>query len=343
MPKLIKCKNCGNNLSYDPDSSCLLCEHCGSKTPFNQVEFGGKKPLDTTVSNKLSGVRVCPSCGAKDTFEENNVSIKCAYCGTPLVMESFKNNIDAIIPFSISKKGAMGCYKNWLRNRIWAPKSLKKLAKADAFEGFYLPAWAYDADVDTSYSGTLVETVETRTVDSDGNRVVKTHEKRTRINGNRSDMFVNTIVTGNNRLSNSVLQDLEPFDYSCLRVYRDEYIFGLRVDNFTYNATEGYNMAQNEMKSTIRERIYSQYRRAKEHLENLSMSSSYQNVKQARYLLPMWTASYTFKNKKYSVNVNGSTGEVKGTAPVSKLKVFLATLLGLAVVGLIVWFAIKKA
>ncbi len=342
MSKIIKCKNCGNNLSYDPDINCLVCEHCGSKTTFNQVEFGGKKPLDTSVSTRLNGVRVCPSCGAKDTFEENNVSIKCAYCGTPVVMESFKNNIDAIIPFSISKKGAINCYKNWLRNRVWAPKSLKKLAKAGAFEGYYLPAWAYDAEVDTSYSGTLVETIETRTTDKDGNRVVKTYEKRTPVYGNRNDKFVDTIVTGNNKLSNSILQDLEPFDYSRLKVYRDEYIFGLKVDNFIYSAVEGYNMAQNEMKSVVRDRIYRQYRRANKHLENLRMSNSYKNVKQARYLLPMWSASYTFKNKKYTVNINGSTGQVKGTAPVSKWKVFLATLLGLAVVGLIIWFAIRQ-
>ncbi len=341
MSKFIKCENCGNSFSYAPDLNCLVCEHCGSKASFEQSTFGGKKPLDTTISNSLGGVRVCPVCGAKDTFEENNVSANCAYCGTPLVVESFKNNIDAIIPFSITKKGAVDSYKKWLHGRIWAPKALKKLAKTGDFEGYYLPVWAYDADVNTSYSGMMVEAGETFMPNNYANAGLKTNAKRRPVHGNRSDKFVNTIVAGNNNLSNKILQDLEPFDYSRLRVYRDEYIFGLHVDNFTYSATEGFNMAQDEMKSAIRDRIVRTHSTPKEHLEGLEMFHSFENVKQARYLLPMWSAYYTYKSKKYMINVNGSTGKIKGKAPVSKWKVFFAVMFGLAIIGLIAWLILK--
>jgi hypothetical protein len=56
-------------------------------------------------------------------------------------------------------------------------------------------------------------------------------------------------------------------------------------------------------------------------------------------LLPVWIASYRYREKSYRFLVNGVTGKVAGTAPVSAWKVAIAVLIGIAVaVGLYFFF-----
>jgi hypothetical protein len=54
-------------------------------------------------------------------------------------------------------------------------------------------------------------------------------------------------------------------------------------------------------------------------------------------LVPVYSLIYRFKKKNYNVKVNGTTGKVKGKTPVSPIRVIIAVLLGIGIVGLLAW------
>ena len=56
-------------------------------------------------------------------------------------------------------------------------------------------------------------------------------------------------------------------------------------------------------------------------------------------LLPVYVSSYRYNGKEYNFFVNGETGTVSGSRPYSFWKIFFAVLLGLIVIGVIVYFA----
>jgi hypothetical protein len=71
----------------------------------------------------------------------------------------------------------------------------------------------------------------------------------------------------------------------------------------------------------------------------LTKNTQYLNNTFKLLQLPVWVGGYRYRNKPYRFVVNGRTGEVQGEAPVSFWKVFFAVLLGLLIVGTIVYFS----
>ncbi|MBR7110302.1 MAG: hypothetical protein IKC83_00350 [Clostridia bacterium] len=66
----------------------------------------------------------------------------------------------------------------------------------------------------------------------------------------------------------------------------------------------------------------------------------YVNYNEVRYkyvLLPLWVCNFGYKGKTYNFFINGETGRTAGKTPLSPLKVGLAVLIGLGVVGGLIW------
>jgi hypothetical protein len=56
------------------------------------------------------------------------------------------------------------------------------------------------------------------------------------------------------------------------------------------------------------------------------------DVRWKHILLPLWTLTYAFGGKNYTVLIHGQTGRVQGEAPLSWVKILMAVLLVAAVV-----------
>ena len=340
MANVSKCKSCGNNLNYDEKSGKLFCQHCNNYYDFNKPDWDKvKKNLDLKYKEQVyNKSHTCPNCGNKEKFNPDSLSFRCSYCGTPLVISSFKNDIDAVAPFKINHEQALSSYKQWISSKIWAPRKLKKLAKVGKFIGHFLPTWAFDADTVTKYDGTEIIQKKVARRTSQGQIVTVIENIQHRFYGTRNDKFTNVITAGNNTISNEILEKLEPFDYINLKVYRDEYLFGYVLDNYSIGIEQGYNMATQEISRNINNRIRSSRNNT---VTSLNTSITYQNQKQARYLLPIWSSSFKYHKKNYDFYINGCSGKVVGKTPISILKVLLAVIFGIAIAGLIIYLIMR--
>jgi hypothetical protein len=70
----------------------------------------------------------------------------------------------------------------------------------------------------------------------------------------------------------------------------------------------------------------------------LHMDVSYSDITFKHILLPVWISAYRFKDKVYRFLVNARTGEVQGERPWSWIKITLAAVVALMVVGVIIFF-----
>ena len=81
---------------------------------------------------------------------------------------------------------------------------------------------------------------------------------------------------------------------------------------------DGYNRAEQIMEQTLIRDIKFDIGGDAQRISN--MTARYSNITFKHVLLPVWLASYRWKNKPFRVVVNGRTGEVSGERPFSPWK-----------------------
>jgi hypothetical protein len=69
----------------------------------------------------------------------------------------------------------------------------------------------------------------------------------------------------------------------------------------------------------------------------LSINTSYSNQTYKHILLPVWNATYKYKDKTYQYVVSGETSSVYGNVPRSPLKITLFVLMCLAIIAIIIF------
>ena len=351
----IICKNCGAKLSFAPGTDSLKCEFCGAmnKIEINEEdkikavqELDLKTYLNADSAPKIEVTTVkCDSCGAETTFDPNVVSAECDFCGSPLVSkEAHTSSIiapKAMLPFKITKKEAYGLYKKWLKKLWFAPNKLKTQARqTEDLAGIYTPYWTYDADTFTNYSGQRGDDYqETETYYENGEQKTRTVTKTrwTYVSGRVSRFFNDIMVPASDTLPRKYVDRLEPWDLENLVPYDTKYLSGFKSETYQVSLEKGFTLAKSKMEPVIRQDIQRDI--GGDHQRISSMNTEYRSTTFKHILLPIWISAYKYKEKVYRFMINARTGKVQGERPWSWVKITLAVLLGLAIIGGIIWLA----
>lgn len=330
-----RCTSCGSDLLYSPELHALKCASCGNSQSIDFLVYKGAKQAYNVVDNANDMVYECEceGCGNSLSFTKSSITFECPFCGKGAIIENFKYDIAATIPFAFGKDKLHDYYKAWVKSKIFAPSSMKKVSFIEKFDGHYVPAYVFDVNTKTSYSGMYAIT-KTRTVGSGDHKRIHTYTEYEPFKGRRSDKIRNNMVMGGSFMHNQVLEQIEPYLYEKLEDYNPDFLQGYIVDNYTKNLTEGLDLSKNEIKIDISNRIR---RSAPYRVSSLNVDISYNDIKFGRYLLPVYRCSMNYKGENYTFFVNGQTGKVYGSTPVSFWKVLIAVLGVLLVIGLIMY------
>jgi hypothetical protein len=113
-------------------------------------------------------------------------------------------------------------------------------------------------------------------------------------------------------------------DTARLVAYRPEYLAGWRAEEYAIELEQAWERALATIDASQRARcardVPGDTHRALS-VTNRSAEETFKHV-----LLPVWTASYRYRDAVYRFLVNGQTGEVAGTAPYSAWNIALAVL-----------------
>ena len=325
---IYKCPNCNGALEYDPASDKMHCVHCGNdyfvwELDENAVEYHESVPSQIEIEEKKIDftkertiydepefieckIYSCSTCGAELTVSDKEVSTYCAYCGQPTIVY---NRVDKtqkpkfILPFKITKDEAENAIREKLRKGFFIPKAVKKF-EAEQITGIYIPYFLYDI---TFYQKKFIKHNKTSDlVEADCN-------------------FVNVCQDASKSVEDELSYGLEPFDLTDLKEFEPGYLSGFYADRFDLSSRQLTQTVIRKCQQMFDDELGSRCEGTVADLNNALAEYAITNAEYA--FLPVWFMTFRYKDRPYTMMVNGQTGKVAGTVPFRKVKVALVFLL----------------
>ncbi len=337
---IYKCPNCGGEAMFEPNSQKMKCLYCGGLFEINNNSIAQERELDELLKSgdvwEEAEVYQCKTCGAKEVISKQEVSVKCAFCGTNNIIKSEELpgiKPQGVTPFKLDKTKASEIAVKWAKKKFYAPRNFKKSVKAENLHGLYNPVFTFDSQTISSYRGRLGKNyVKYRF--RDGKRVAYTETRYFNISGSQDLLFDDLLVQASSTIPNNIIKSIEPFPTKKAMAYSTEYLRGYSASTYNKSGEECWK----ECKTTMHQRIESAILKRYDYdvKVSLSIDTKYLNSQYKYVLVPIYVGHYTYKQKLYNFYINGYSGRIGGKTPVSKLKVGLTVLLSLLLIAGIV-------
>ncbi len=331
-----QCPNCNAALEYDNSLGKFRCFYCDGvfeerdiKNLFrdneqmaldeNEAKLSAEQTQDEEFAQQ-SALYSCPNCGAGVICDSLTASTRCHFCHTPVILSGrlsgdFKP--DVIIPFSTTREQAESGFNKYIKGKFLLPKGFKENAKINSVLALYVPYWLKSGIFDAEMTA---EGKKVTSWSSGSTRYVKT--KVYNVERGMDLTFIRVPCDGSRRIDDSLMESIEPFNYSGLKPFSMSYLSGC--------AAEKYDVPKQEAAQRIDERVRQASEQllrecAKEYgsLENVRIRVAPRRQTYVYALLPVWFLNYTYNGKDYAFAMNGQTGTMFGQLPVSGLKKFL--------------------
>lgn len=319
-----KCPNCNGALEYNPAEDKMQCSHCGNayfvweldentveyhENVPSQSEIEEEKKIDFTKEHTIYDepefieckIYTCSTCGAELSVSDREVSTYCAYCGQPTIVY---NRVDKtqkpkyILPFKITKDEAETAIREKFNKGLFVPSKIKNF-ESERVIGIYLPYYLYDVFYFDKLS--VIVNKYNHFIEADCDFIQVCHECSTTVN-------------------DELAQDLEPYDLTKLEEFNPIYLSGFYADRFDVLPETLSDNIFKKCKKMFENEIKNRFHNREAHLYG---SNPKYEIKRVEYaFLPVWFMTFRYKNKPYTMMVNGQTGKVVGTIPERKGKAF---------------------
>lgn len=346
-----KCNQCGSDLDYAIGMHSLRCVSCGEIDPIEASLLDSYLAHDykaaisdidyfepSNVSHELN----CENCGANFVLPANVHADECPYCDLNVVVPvdlSRKLKPDGVIPFEIQQHQAEAAFKKWITGLWFAPSSLKsKAIQAQAILGSYMPMWAFDAQVDSNYSGQRGDnyTTTVRVPTKVNGRTVMQNKTVVKIrwrskSGRVHNSFDDVITLGTDTLPVKFQSFLSDWDLFKTQSYNEKYLSGFRSELYQIGLPDAFNSAKEVMYQTIRQTVRRDI--GGDHQRINQINSEYQQVGFKLLLAPMWISAFNYNKKTFRYVINGQNGKAHGERPWSVFKIVGMVLVMAAIAG----------
>lgn len=344
-----KCPACTGPMYYDGEQDRLQCDYCGSSFSVAEIEAllaeeteaaveaaeqeaaayeageEGEVTLEGDVGLDENGAHWaledgmmaynCPSCGAELICDETTAAMSCPYCDNPTIIPTSISDAlkpDLIIPFKLDKEAAKAALRQHMKGKKLLPKVFSSENHIDEIKGVYVPFWLFDTDVrgDFVFSGTQVRTWSDRDFTYTETRYFDLERS-----GDMS--FENLPVDASEKMDDSLMESIEPFDPSEAVEFKNAYLAGYFANRYDVSADENRRRANERIKTSVQNAFSSTttgYLSTGMRRGDIRVKKS--KAKYAFY--PVWILNTTWRGKKYTFAMNGQTGKFVGDLPIDK-------------------------
>ncbi len=295
---------------YSPEKQKMFCPYCES------VES------EELQRSPDGNIRICPDCGGEIPLKEHTAATQCPYCSNYLILDERVEGEylpGKMIPFKLGKETCKKVLRDKFEKSLFAPTDFLSEVRLNSMQGTYVPFWLYDYDVNAIYEA---EGTKVRSWVSGNMSYTETsyYEVRRNIDIGFHDIPVDASV----EMPDDVMDLMEPYDYMQMIDFEPRYMSGFYA--------EKYNMDSEQLKSRANQKMMEDTRALVQ-----AQVSGYSSVRQLRNdirvkgagqtygLLPVWKYLYRYNNQEYPFYVNGQTGKIVGTVPISAGKVWIYT------------------
>ncbi len=326
-----KCPCCGGAIAFDSTIQKMKCPYCDTEFEMDalkayddalQAERPDNMEWNTSTgaewqAGEADGLRsyVCRSCGGEIIADVTTGATSCPYCGNPVVMmESFAGDLkpDLVIPFKVDKEAAKAGLQRHLNGKKLLPKVFRDQNHIDEIKGVYVPVWLFDTEADANirYRATRVRAWS----DSSYNYTETSFFSVLRA-GNLS--FEAVPVDGSEKMSNEMMESIEPYDLSEAVDFQTAYLAGYLADKYDVTAEQSVERANERVKHST-EAAFAETVQGFTTVapESTGVSLSGGRVRYALY--PVWLLNTTWNGEQYKFCMNGQTGKFVGDLPIDK-------------------------
>lgn len=337
-----QCPNCSAALEYNNALGKFKCLFCDSEFTeedikkrfaenegfeLSQENLEAEQEAAQDESNRqaeefagASALYTCPNCGAGVICDSLTASTRCHFCHTPVILTGrlsgeFRPNL--IIPFARTREQAETAFKEYCKGKFLLPKGFASEAQIQNITPLYVPYWLKSGTVDAF-------------MEAEGHKVHSWRAGDTRFTNTkifnvtrRAEMtFVRVPCDGSKRIDDSLMESIEPFDYTGIKPFSMSYLSGCGAEKYDVTVQEAAPVIDKRISDAAADLLRSDmngYSTIAEKRRNISFTKQ-----QTVYgLLPVWFLNYTYKGRDYPFVMNGQTGCNFGILPVSGLKKFL--------------------
>ncbi|GAA4367315.1 hypothetical protein GCM10023185_39090 [Hymenobacter saemangeumensis] len=353
------CPGCGAQLTFRAETQGLGCTHCAATQAlaFSRDKLQENSLAGRHINGELSPGTVaeqqlfcCAGCGARTRVSADRPTLSCGFCGGRVINpEAQRTRLiepAGVLPFQLSREQATTLFQRWVGSSLLAPGDLKSGAVLDNLHGIYLPFWTFDAQAHSEWSGErgTYYYVTVSGTDSQGRRVTQ-QEQRTRWSFHRGShqQFYDDVLTLASRSLSKQQKHADAvlhYDLKAVVDYDPRVLLGWEAEVYAIDLAEGLERGR----ATIRQREEEACARllGGDTQRDLQVDTTLTAESFKHLLLPLWLCAYVYRGKVYHFLVNGQTGRVSGSQPVSVWKVLLLGLLVFVLAGLLLYFQDQK-
>ncbi len=344
-PRQFPCAKCGADVEFVPAVG-LKCPFCGHEGGYPQSADQCIEELDfeSYLARSSRGFEVpgqreikCTQCGGISEIAGEVASLRCAFCGIPMVVEDRPSDDvvrpEAVVPFQVDLPACRAAFEKWVASLWFAPGELKRLKETDRLVGVYRPYWTFDSQTHSFYTGSRGEhywDTEWYTTTVNGRSVRRSRTvRKTRwypASGQVAHFFDDILVLGGRPLEWS-----SDYDLSGLEPYDPGFLAGWQAEKYSIDPEGAWPSARGEIDRGIEDLVRRDIGGDEQRIHEVR--TSYNAVRFKHVLLPVWVATYHYRGKAYRFQVNGQTGAVHGQRPWSFWKISFLVLGILAAIG----------
>ncbi len=329
-----KCPNCGASLKFDIGSQLIRCAYCGCELTADALarnegdlsvdaadvdlpKDAGREWDDVDAVSEYS----CESCGGEIYTDVNTSATVCPYCGNAVIFKGRLSGVlkpDKVIPFKHTKEQALEELQKHIRSKKFVAKGFFEGNRLEEVKGLYVPFWVYDSEmaVDVTYDGV-------KESKSDNGPTIRKHYC---VKRGGEIAFDHIPVDGSVKISDSLMESIEPFDYSKAEEFKTGYLTGYVADKYDVGQEQAGRRARRRMEEGAAE-AFKKTVHGYTYVDIMDVRSKITKSNVDYVLYPVWLIGTEWNGKKFSFAMNGQTGKMTGNLPKNKRKFDIATAL----------------
>lgn len=350
-----KCLNCNAKLEFKADRQLWHCDYCQSEYTLGQLEAAyadrdeeeaqahghqhshdhghiHEEKVRTGSGELLDETQIqewhCDNCGAEIIGDVTTVATHCAYCGNTAIMPKQLEGTyrpDVVIPFAVTKEQAEQALVNRVKSLKYVPPFFIEKKQTEKLMGVYVATWLYDTEVHAQARFSAENVSKSRSGDYE-----TTTRKIYQLEREADFTFTRVPVDGSQKMDDTLMEAIEPFDYDRLEPFKLPYLSGFFADRYDEDAESRRERALERVKATAIKLL----RESVTGYNNVQIQDEDYRVRQTKIvqaLLPVWLMSVTWEGKNFLFAVNGQTRKFVGDLPLDKSLQMKTVLKGVAV------------
>ena len=344
------CPSCGGKMVFSPTSQGLRCEYCESEVNLDSEETTiieyPLKDAEALADHNWGGDKLvvrCEQCGGETVVDSSYKATQCIFCNSSHVFAQSEDvgiKPESVMPFGITDEDAQIRFKKWLKKRLYAPRKLKKDINVKDLKGVYIPFFTYDSDTHTAYTarrGDYYYTTRTRRVNGKTVTERVRHTRWRTVQGIYEKFYDDVLVNSSKKVDDKLVSRMGGFDQRSLKSYQPEYLAGYLAERYSISLKEGWDKGRESVDDLIYSGIRSQV--GGDEFKLVNRSTNYGDVKFKHLLLPLYMATFLYREKIYKFIVQGASGKVVSEYPKSVFKILMTIVLALIIAASIYYFA----